>query len=343
MINSLDPHRPFYNPKETPEILAQKTNQPLERTQQLMNGMEPPSRLYSPEEITVPGFIPDVPGVREELSYYFNSTKRMDDTFGKVMKAVEESGFADNTIVIFIGDNGMALPFAKANVYYASNLTPLIIRWPGTIKKETVNRTDIVSIIDFMPTILEALNFPAPKDIDGKSFLPLLKGESQTGRDRAYMEIDYKNSGGPTPMRAIHTKQYSYIYNGWADGERVYQNNNEGQTMKALEEAAKTNPAVAERVKVFRFRTTEELYDIEKDPDSKINLIHDPLYKKQLALLRKDLENWMIKTNDPLLKVYQNRSNPGIALKEFYNAYPEAQSLDKDKNTYSKSQGGRPD
>jgi len=336
MINSHDPHRPFFNPNESAESLAKRSDRTKERAEEMLKKQGAPSRIYSPGEITVPGFLPDLPKVREELSYYFNSVKRLDDAFGKVMQALEESGYADNTLVIFISDNGIALPFAKANVYNASNRSPFIIRWPGTIKKGSVNSTDIVSIIDFMPTVLEALNIPAPKKIDGKSFLPLLKGSRQIGRYKAFMETDYKNSGGPTPMRSVITKQYNYIYNAWADGERVYGNNNEGTTMRAMEEAAKINPAIAKRIKVYRMRMPEELYDIKKDPDCLHNLINEPQVKKQLALLRKDLEMWMIKTHDPLLKVYQVRHQPDKALKEFYRIYPEAKEFDKNKENYSK-------
>lgn len=336
MINSADPHRPFFNPNESADSLSLRMNQPKARVEEMLKIQGVPSRIYSPDEITVPGFLPDLPKVREELSYYFNSVKRLDDVFGKIMQALEESGYADNTLVIFISDNGIAMPFAKANVYNASNRSPFIIRWPGTIKKGSVNSTDIISIIDFMPTVLEVLNITAPNKIDGKSFLPLLKGSRQSGRDKAYMEIDYKNSGGPTPMRSVVTKQWTYIYNAWVDGERVYENNNEGVTMRAMEEAAKNDPVIAERIKVYRMRMPEELYDIKKDPDCLHNLINEPALKKQLALLRKDLEAWMIKTNDPLLKVYQVRHQPNKALKEFYRIYPEAIEFDKNKSNYSK-------
>jgi N-sulfoglucosamine sulfohydrolase len=336
MVNSHDPHRPFYNPDETVEMLAAKTNTPIERMKEIMKQMEVPSRLYSPNEIEVPDFLPDLPGVRRELSYYYNSTKRLDDTFGKVMQALEESGAAENTVVIFIGDNGMAFPFAKANVYYASNLTPLIINWPGITKKGAVNNEDLVSIVDFMPTILQILNIPSPGNLDGKSFLPLLKGLHQRNRDRAFMEIDYKNSGGPTPMRSIVTKRWIYIYNAWSDDERVYGNNNEGQTMKAMEETAKIDLLVDERIKTYRLRMPEELYDISVDPGCTQNLISDLHYRKMLRSLKKELEEWMVRTNDPLLNVYRNRANPELALKTFYKAYPEAVILDTDKKTYSK-------
>src|SRR4030095_12166313 len=320
MVNSHDPHRPFFNPKD-----SQSRKQ------------EAPSRIYSTTEIEVPDFLPDLPNVREELSYYYNSTRRLDDTFGKVMQALEESGYADNTLVMFISDNGIAVPFAKANVYYASNRSPFIIQWPGVTKPGSVNRTDIISIVDFLPTVLETLNVPLPEKIDGRSFLPLLKGKPQSGRDKAYMEIDYKAGGGATPMRSVITKRWSYIYNAWADGERMYGNNNEGLTMKAMDEVAKIDSLIAARVKVYRLRMPEELYDIQNDPACLHNLINDPELKQQLNVLRKDLESWMIKTNDPLWNVYRNRHQPEVALKEFYKIYPEAVELDKKKSDYSKS------
>ena len=89
MVNSHDPHRPYCNPEK------------------LTKGAAMPSRVYKPEEVDVPGFLPDLPGVRAELATYLNSTRRLDDTFGKVMQALKESGEADNTLVLFITDNGI--------------------------------------------------------------------------------------------------------------------------------------------------------------------------------------------------------------------------------------------
>ncbi len=83
-----------------------------------------PSRVYKAAEVTVPGFLPDLPGVRQELAQYLNSTRRLDDTFGRVMQALDESGMADDTLVIFISDNGIAVPFAKCNAWFHSSRTP---------------------------------------------------------------------------------------------------------------------------------------------------------------------------------------------------------------------------
>ncbi|GAA4800724.1 sulfatase [Olivibacter ginsenosidimutans] len=326
MVNSHDPHRPFFDP-EIP----------------LKNGQERPSKIYAPEDITVPGFVPDLPGVRKELSYYFNSVRRLDDTFGRVMQALEESGYANNTLVIFLSDNGIAIPFAKANAYYASNRTPFLVRWLGVTKEGTANDDDFIATVDYLPTLLDALHIPLPDGVDGRSFLPLLQGKQQNDRTKVYAEIDYKAGGGATPIRSVQNKRYTYIFNAWADGERVYANNNEGLTLKSMIDASATNAKVAARVNTYQLRAPEEFYDLEHDPDALHNLIHEPRYQGEVARFRKDLEAWMVRTYDPLVKVYQLRNKPSLALQEFYKLYPEAKELDQDKQRYSRGGLGKRD
>lgn len=321
MVNSHDPHRPYHEPSKP-----------------LTKGAEAPSRIYSPEEIEVPGFVPDLPGVREELSYYFNSTKRLDDTFGKVMQALQESGFGENTIVVFISDNGIAIPFAKANTYEASNRTPLLVRFPGVTNAGDINREHLVSTIDLYPTLLDALHIDVKQQLDGKSFLPLLAGRNHNS-EWIFSEIDYKAGGGPTPMRSAYDGRYLYIYNAWSDGERRYANNNEGLTMKAMDAAAVSDKGVADRVKHYRYREPEELYDLQSDPDALHNLIRDAGSKDKLAELQSGMASWMDRTTDPLLSVFKVRDNKQEALKLFYQIYPEAIEQDKDKETYSQGRG----
>ena len=185
MVNSNDPHRPFFVPG-----------------QKLTGGMAEPSRIYSPEEIDVPGFLPDLPDVRKELSYYYNSAKRLDDTFGKVMQALEESGYKENTLVIFMSDNGIAVPFAKCDNYHASSRTPWIVRWPGVIKEGTVNDEHLISEVDYYPTILDALGIKINARLDGKSRLPLYKGKNQKNDAIVFTQIDNKAGGKAAPMRS---------------------------------------------------------------------------------------------------------------------------------------------
>ncbi len=320
MVNSDDPHRPYFNPGSPSAYKG---------------GIAEPSRLYKPAEVEVPGFVPDIPKVREEISWYFNSVKRFDDTFGQVMLALEESGFQESTIVVFISDNGIAIPFAKANTYLASNRSPWIMRWPGVIEPGEVDSEHFISAVDFLPTILDALQIESPENIDGSSFLPVLKGESQTGRDRVYCQIDYKFSGGPVPMRSIISKELIYIFNPWADGERTYGNNNEGQTMQGMVEAAETDPEIARRCELFRKRELEELYDLHNDPDCTRNLKGDPAYTEAYHAMIRKMRKMMVTSNDPTLEIFDNRHNPLKLLESFYEIYPGAREADSDKSLYS--------
>ena len=292
MVNSHDPHRPYH--------IAGKP----------VKGAKEPSKTYEPTDVAVPGFVPDLLGVRTELSYYQNSTRRLDDTFGRTMQALKESGFARNTLVMFLSDNGIAIPFAKCNAYLASTHTPWIVRWPGVAKEGVFEKAHFISGIDFFPTVLDAVGLPVPSELDGSSFVPLLKGEKQAGRDKVFTQIDMKAGGDAVPMRCVQDKSFGYIFSPWADGKFWYRNNNEGLTMQAMVEAAETDPAIAQRVRMYRYCAAEELYDLRKDPDCIHNLAGKADFEQELDSRRRQLHDWMVRTGDPLLPVFENRNSP---------------------------------
>lgn len=289
MVNSHDPHRPYCNPKR------------------LLKGAAMPSRVYRPDEVAVPGFLPDLPGVRQELAHYLNSTRRLDDTFGKVMQALRESGFADSTLVVFLSDNGIAVPFAKCNVWFHASRTPLLVRWPGVTPAGRVDRKHFVSTVDLFPTFLEVTGVKGPRDLDGRSIVPLLRGKSQNDREYVFTQIDKKAGGDPVPMRCVQNAQFGYIYNPFSDGKHRYRNNNEGLCMRAMQQAASSDPKIAARVRLFRFRVPEEFYDLAKDPDCLHNLIDRPEHQTQIAAFRQRLRQWMEATGDPMRAAFKNR------------------------------------
>ena len=292
MVNSHDPHRPYHVPGKP------------------VRGAKEPSKTYKPGEVAVPGFVCDLPGVRQELSYYLNSVRRLDDTFGRTMQALKESGFAENTLVMFLSDNGIAIPFAKCNAYLASTRTPWIVRWPGVVKEGAVDKAHFVSGIDFFPTVLEAVGLGIPKGLDGASFMELLKGGKQSGRDVVFTQIDMKAGGDAVPMRCVQDERFGYIFNPWADGKFWYRNNNEGLTMRAMVEAAKTDEFAAERVKMFRYRAAEEFYDLRKDADCLENLIDSAEHRGEIRKMQGQLGEWMKQSGDPLLSAFENRNSP---------------------------------
>ena len=303
MVNSHDPHRPYCNPKK------------------LTKGAEMPSQIYAPEDVEVPGFVPDLPGVRAELAMYQNSTRRLDDTFGKVMQALDESGYADNTLVVFITDNGIAIPFAKCNTWFHATHSPMMFRLPGVVAAGKRDRSNFVSVVDFMPTFFELNEVPTPTRIDGRSLLPLLKGESQADRDFVFTQIDSKAGGAAVPMRCVQDTKFGYIYNPFSDGKYYYRNNNEGGTMKAMNLAAKTDPEVAKRVHLFRYRVPEEFYDLEKDPNCLDNLIDNPEYRPAITKMQSKLRAWMTARTDPMLAAFDNRTDRAVVDRVLVETY----------------------
>ena len=292
MANSRDPHRPFAGSDQ-------------EKTKWPDINISPPSRTYRTDEVSVPDFLPDLPQVRLEISEYYSSVKRLDDTVGKIMQTLKEEGVENNTLVMFLSDNGMALPFAKTNCYLHSTKTPWIVWWPGEVQGGLVDSEHFISGIDFFPTILDALGMDIPEGLDGKSFLPLLKGNKQENREVVYTQFYETKPGKKFPMRCVQDQRFGYIYNFWSDGETVFRNESQsGRTFKAMNKAAQENTRIKERVKLFKYRVKEEFYDFRNDPDALNNLIDDPKYQEEIKKKRKALADWMKETNDPLLDHY---------------------------------------
>ena len=181
-----------------------------------------PSRIYTAEEVPVPGFLFEDPEVREEIALYYSSVRRADDCLNEVLKALRESGLWDNTMIIFLSDHGMPLPFAKTQLYHHSTRTPLMVRLPGVTQAGKVERGHMVSILDLLPTVLDSLGVPNPKRLDGLSFLPLLRGEKQENREFVIKEYHENAGRSRDPMRAIQSKTHLYLFNPWSNGERIF-------------------------------------------------------------------------------------------------------------------------
>lgn len=302
MANSQDPHRPFAGSDG-------EKNAAAKRKGAVFPGV---TRTYKPEEVDVPDFLPDLPDVRKELAQYFTSVHRCDETVGEILRALKESGQEENTVVFFLSDNGISIPWAKTNCYLHSTRTPLIVRWPGKIKPGSKNEDDLVSGIDFMPTVLDICGVKQVSGVDGRSYLPLLAGKKQTGRDKVFTQFWQTSARKDFPMACVRTKRYSYIFNAWSDGTTEFRNEPMGGlAWKAMVAAAPSDKRIAERVDFFLHRAPEELYDIESDPCETKNLIADPKYKDQLAKMRAELLEMMASTRHPVLDRFKKHIGRG--------------------------------
>ena len=303
MVNVSDPHKPFY---------AQNN-----KTGGTIDDPHVPTRVFTPEEVPIPGFLFDDPVVRKELSHYYSSVRRADDCVGEVLAALDESGHTEDTVIMFLSDHGMALPFAKTQLYHHSTHTPLIVRWPGVTKAGTWDREHMVSAVDFLPTLLDVAGIDPPDGIDGRSFASLLKSEQQKGRDYVFKEYNENSGASRDPMRAVQSKQYLYLFNAWSNGDRVMATATTGTpTYRRMAELAKSDAYLEDRLDLYQHRVPEEFYDVVADPDCLHNLINDPAYQDDIARLRQALEAELQRTSDPLLDVFRNRDD--AAAREAY-------------------------
>lgn len=298
LINVADPHVPFFG---------------MNRAGEEVQDVFPPSRQYDAKEISVPGFLTDDLVIRQELARYYSSVRRADDAVGQILQALKESGEADNTLVMLISDHGMPFPFSKTQLYHQSTRTPLIFRWPGVTKVGAIDGEHMVSAVDLLPTLLEVIGAEIPQGVDGRTFLPLLKGESQSDRDRVFKAYNENSSGDRNPMRAVESRQFLYTFNPWADGSRtMFSATNETRTYKRMKELAKDNVQLASRLDLLKHRVLEEFYDVQKDPDCLVNLIADPTYQHEIEQHRVALEEWLREMQDPMLVAFNGRKDPKV-------------------------------
>ena len=171
VVNSADTHRPFHGD-------TFNTNTIIWGNGKVEINLKDPSRIYRPEEVVIPQMLPDIPEIRKDLAKYASSARRLDDTVGECLKVLDELEKKSSTLVIFVSDNGMPLPYAKFDCYLGSNRSPFLMRWPDGIKKPAKNETDIVSLMDITPTVLELAHLPIPKPMDGKSLVPFIKNKT---------------------------------------------------------------------------------------------------------------------------------------------------------------------
>jgi N-sulfoglucosamine sulfohydrolase len=295
LMNIADPHKPFYAEGNKGQTVPDENV---------------PSQVFTPEEIPVPGFLPDDPVVRKELAHYYSSVRRADDCVGEILAALKASGEEENTIIIFLSDHGMPLPFAKTQLYHHSSRTPLMIRWPGVTKDGAVDETHLISTVDLLPTILDMLGIASPGGFDGASFAEVLKGGAQPERTMIFKEHNENAGGQNTPMRAVQTKDWLYIFSPWSNGTRVMSGATAGtSTCRQMRVLAKNNEQIAARVDLFDHRVPEEAYEVRYDPDALTNLIAKPEHTQRVAELEKALEDWMVRTKDPLLEVFRKRDD----------------------------------
>jgi N-sulfoglucosamine sulfohydrolase len=257
---------------------------------------------YDPAVLPLPAGSIDTPETRTWRARYAAAVTNGDDDLGRIIEAAR-AHLPEQSIFLFSADHGAQWPFGKWNLYEAGVCVPLIVAWPGVVKPGT--RTDaMVQWTDFLPTLLEAAGGKAPDDLDGRSFLSVLRGETSVHRERIFTTHSNDKRMNVYPSRAVRDQRWKFIHNlhpefaftthidvvAGALGQRAF--------FATWEAAARTDAKAAAIMKRYHARPAEELYDLVTDPHEQQNLAADPRNTEQLQRLRTELRAWMKSQGD---------------------------------------------
>ncbi len=261
------------------------------------------------EDVKVPPFWPDTKETRSDILDYYEASQQFDRQVGECLALLEKNGFAKNTVIVISGDNGWPFPRGKANLHDAGTRQPLAVRWPGVVKPgQTIDA--LVNLYDLAPTFVDIAGIQPFSFMTGQSWVPLLKGQPQTGRTYVYLErerhANCRKGDLSYPARAIRNDSYLYIQNlrpeRWPAGDPEkyvavgpYGDCDDGPTKHEIIDNH-TEPFFQ---LAFAKRPGEELYDLKKDPDQLTNVADRAEYAKAKKEMRVNLINWMSKTDDP--------------------------------------------
>ena len=227
--------------------------------------------------------LPHNPELNESLNGlkgYDANNYYMDYEFGQMLEILEKHGKSENTVVIYVNDNEAKLPRTKNTLYETGTRVPMVVRWPGVMEPGITTEAK-VSFIDFMPTFMAIAGGQAPEIIDGKSMLPVWKGQTDQHHDELYFSytgvIVSKNGRQetPYPIRAIRTDKYRYIRN-----------------------INHTIPHPKSKI----MNPYEELYDLKNDPGELTNLAQNSEFESVRAELSGKIDAWMTRIGDKGIK-----------------------------------------
>ncbi len=267
---------------------------------------------YSPDEIEVPDFLSDLPEVRRELAEYCRSINRLDQGIGMILSALQRQGAADDTLVIFMSDNGPPFVNSKTTLYDAGVRLPLLIRQPGV--KAGVANPNLASWVDILPTMLDwtghsVLNVKEASPRRGRSLLPIMAEEQEMpGWDRVYGSHTFHEITNFWPTRFLRNRRFKYHRNVvWKLDFPFALDLYASMSFEAMRNSAGSDATGddiligSRKLKDYFQRPPEELYDLEADPSEVRNLAGEKEYEAILLEMRKDLEKWQAETKDPFL------------------------------------------
>jgi len=261
---------------------------------------------YKPDEVLVPAFLPDTRECREELAQYYQSVSRIDQGLGRMLALLDQAGKTDNTVIIYISDNGIAFPGAKTTVYEPGIKLPCIVKDPRTRFRGQVNHA-MITWADLTPTILDFAGVVyAPKDFHGRSFVPILGKENPQDWDEIYASHNFHEITMYYPMRVVRDSNYKLIWNlAWRLEYPFASDLWAASTWQSIYRSEGEHFG-QRKVKDYLFRAEFELYDLSADPAERTNLANERSHAATLQRLKDKLKAFQVKTRDPWIIMWEH-------------------------------------
>jgi arylsulfatase A-like enzyme len=247
-----------------------------------------PTPADDPRYTLPPAPIPDTPETRLDMAGFHSSARNLDEAVGKMLAALDRNGLAANTLVISTTDHGVAFPLMKCNLEDSGWGVSLIMRGPGGFTGGKVCDA-LISHIDIFPTLCDVVGVARPDWLEGKSFLPVIRGDAREINEEVFAEVNYHASY--EPKRAVRTQRWKYIRRFDGRHHPVLPNCDDGLSKSLWLEYGWKNMVLPE----------ESLYDLVFDPSEQHNLAADTAFKAVLDDMRGRLDRWMHRTSDPIL------------------------------------------
>jgi uncharacterized sulfatase len=255
----------------------------------------------SPGQLVMPSNSIDSKDFREIYRKYLAEVKVLDEQVGAVWTMLEETGQLDNTLFLFLGEQGPQFPGGKWTCWNYGQSSALIARYPPLIEAGTSSDA-LVQYEDILPTLMEFAGGKAIADIDGESFLPVLLGKRKTHRQWVYGIHNNIPEGTAYPVRSIQDKRYKLIINLSPEAsyfeKHLMNMNNPNGVWSVWNEAAKTDLHAKAMIERFVHRPAIEFYDLQTDPWELKNLANDRQYVERIARMETELKKWMTQQGD---------------------------------------------
>jgi N-sulfoglucosamine sulfohydrolase len=241
----------------------------------------------------------DSPAQRERVANYYNAVMRLDDGIGMLMERLERAELAENTVVIFLGDHGPPFDRGKTSCYDAALRVPFLVRWPGVSK--AMKSDAMVSSVDILPTILDAVGISIPTHVQGRSLRPVLSDARARWREYLAGEFHCHGAAGFFPRRTIRDGRYKLIRNLLAGKAKPRTGIDADIGFTTSREPRYDNTPVRRAFDTFADPPEYELYDLQEDPVEFRNLAGTPRAAAAEKRMAAALENWRNETKDPFL------------------------------------------